>query len=140
MTTPKILLTLQWLEQSMPEQQGFTLSQIHDAMPLAAAHYNEPLLPKKLKILTKHGFTPEQWEEIILNSHPLLFNPSEAACICNKEITEYFRRHEHINGTSIYMNYTSQLIRQMVRKNKFTATPYKYTKTGKPYYKYSITK
>lgn len=113
----KIQLTLYFLMEVRGMQicQGNTIhTEMVNAMEWYEKNLPEWVFTEKEKILNKHGFTKESWEEEMFNSLSIFFNPTPESQQCNREMRELFGKLPLLNSANYYLNYTYAML------NKYT--------------------
>ena len=121
MKTP-IELTLAYLEAKWPNSEKFTALVIHDAMPAAKAHYNELHKPQLeeayTKVYLKHGYTKEEWDDVLVRARSVLFIGTDKESACNNEIAQACRKIGIINVEYFQLSYTTSVLNQLTCQRK----------------------
>lgn len=114
----KHALTLYYLYEKRGIESA-TLREIFDYQEEAKAWFDSKIPFEKLTaIKAKHGFTPESWADVLINSGSFYFIPTPEMNTLNREIKDFLKKYTFINTRDREINYcAAQLKNQVKRKN-----------------------
>jgi hypothetical protein len=135
-----VIYLIAWYAHHVCGLKTFTSLDLDFLVDPAHAWYKsripQEVLDEREAIIKRHGFTHDQWAEVLANSRSFYFCPDNETRACNDELAKLFRPVLFINSPPGHMNgYVRQLVNQ-ARKRK---TPVlEYVTRDKPPFTYRI--
>ena len=118
-------------QSSFTAKDTCTYGQGTDAQRWFNDHIDPNVLTKKLTIIYDHGFTADEWNNVITRSHTFYFCPTDAMNKCNLAIKQLFRHVMIANEPPMCSNYAAAEIRRLIRTGTIecidnTRRPFRY--------------